>query len=132
MSTAVDSSALWSIFKGEPAGAAWLEKLIELRRAGPLLVCEIVWAETRPAFASATAHAEAMSRLGLEFSPLGADAAALAGELFSKYRKAGGVRLRILPDFLVGAHALALGVRLASDDEGFFRRYFHGLTMLKR
>jgi predicted nucleic acid-binding protein len=131
VSAAVDSSVLWSIFKGEPAGVLWLEKLIELRQAGPLLVCEVVWAETRPAFATADAHDEAMSRLRLDFSPLDANAAALAGELFSTYRRAGGGRQRILPDFLIGAHALSLGVPIASDDEGFFRRYFHGLRVVK-
>lgn len=131
MSAAVDSSVLWSIFKGELAGVLWLEKLIELRQAGPLLVCEAVWAETRPAFATAATHAEAMSRLGLEFDPLGAEAAALAGELFSKYRRAGGVRQRTLPDFLIGAHALTQRLPIASDDEGFFRKYFHGLTVVR-
>lgn len=127
----MDSSVLWSIFKGEPAGAGWLEKLIELRGQGPLLASEVVWAETRPAFASAKIHAEAMSRLGVEFNALDEEAAALAGELFSKYRRAGGSRQRILPDFLIGAHALAQGVPIASDDEGFFRKYFHGLTLVR-
>jgi len=132
VSTAVDSSVLWAIFKGEPAGLNWLDKLIELRGQGPLLASEVVWAETRPAFASVKTHAEAMSRLGVEFSALDGEAAALAGELFSKYRQAGGVRQRILPDFLIGAHALAQGVPIASDDEGFFRKYFQGLVVISR
>ena len=132
MSTAVDSSVLWAIFKGEPTGLSWLGKLIELRGQGPLLASDVVWAETRSAFASAKAHAEAMSRLGVEFSALDGEAAALAGELFSKYRRAGGVRQRILPDFLIGAHALVLGVPIASDDEGFFRKYFQGLVVISR
>jgi predicted nucleic acid-binding protein len=131
VSAAVDSSVLWSIFKGEPAGVRWVEKLIELCQAGPLLVCDVVWAERRTAFATAAAHAEAMSRLRLDFSPLDANAAALAGELFSKYRRAGGARQRILPDFLIGAHALSLGLPVATDDEGFFRKYFHGLPVVK-
>lgn len=131
MSVAVDSSVLWAIFKGEPAGAPWLAQLIELRSAGSLLACEVVWAETRPAFATARQHAETMSKLGLEFSPLDAGAAALAGELFSKYRRSGGTKERILPDFLIGAHALMLGVPIASDDVGFFRKHFHGLTVVR-
>lgn len=131
MNAAVDSSVLWAIFKGEPAGKTWLERLIELRSNGDLLVCEIVWAETRPAFTSARAHADALDRLGVEFSPLDATAAAVAGELFNRYRRAGGVRQRILPDFLIGAHALSLGVPIATDDDGFFRKYFHGLNVIR-
>jgi len=131
VSAAVDSSVSWAIFKGEPAGLAWIGKLVELRRQGPLLACEVVWAETRPAFATARQQQEIMDRLGVEFSPLDVSAAALAGELFSKYRRAGGARQRILPDFLIGAHALSLGLPIASDDEGFFRKYFHGRTVLR-
>ena len=127
----MDSSVLWAIFKGEPAGIVWMGRLVELRRQGPLLACEVVWAETRPAFATARQQADTMDRLGVEFSPLEASAAALAGELFAKYRRAGGTRQRILPDFLIGAHALAQGVSIASDDEGFFRKYFHGLTVIR-
>ena len=102
-----------------------------MRRAGQLLACEAVWAETRPAFATTRQHAEAMGKLGVGFSPLDAGAAALAGELFSKYRRAGGARQRILPDFMIGAHALTLGIPIASDDEGFFRKYFHGLIVVR-
>lgn len=74
---------------------------------------------------------EVMNHLGVEFSPLEASAASLAGELFAKYRRAGGTRQRILPDFLIGAHALDMGARIASDDEGFFRKYFNGLGVIK-
>ena len=56
-----------------------MAKLIERRNEG-LFVCEVVWAETRPAFANARQHSEMMRRLDLTFSPLDEKAAALAGE----------------------------------------------------
>ena len=57
MITAVDSSVLWAIAKGEADGAAWLETLAKCRVEGRLVVCDIVWAETRVGFPTATAQA---------------------------------------------------------------------------
>jgi len=32
---------------------------------------------------------------------------------------------------MIGAHALTLGVPIASDDKGFFRKYFHGQNVVR-
>lgn len=130
MTTAVDSSVLWAVFKGEPAGAAWLERLVVLRKASRLTACEVVWAETRPAFGSAGEHAATLESLGIVFDPLEAKTAALAGEIVAHYRRAGGPRERILADFLIGAHALHQSRQIASLDVGFFRRYFQKLVVV--
>jgi hypothetical protein len=130
VTTAVDSSVLWAVFKGEPAGAAWLERLVVVRKESRLTACEVVWAETRPAFVSAGEHAAALESLGITFNPIEARTAVLAGEIFERYRRAGGPRERILPDFLIGAHALNQTRQIASADGGFFRKYFQKLSVV--
>ena len=44
-----------------------------------------------------------------------------ASGAWRKYRKAGGRRWRMLPGFLVGAHAMAQATCLVSRDGGFYR-----------
>ena len=54
----------------------------------------------------------------------------LAGQAFVKYRRAGGTKSSPLPDFYIGAHALAEGLTLATRDESRYRTYFPGLALI--
>jgi predicted nucleic acid-binding protein len=57
-------------------------------------------------------------------------AAWLAGQTFKTYRKAGGPRARMIPDFLIAAHAQHQADRLATVDRGYLREYFPKLKLL--
>jgi predicted nucleic acid-binding protein len=131
VTTALDSSVLWAIAKEEQDGAAWLDQLIACRAEGRLVACDIVWAETRPAFPSAAAHSEFFTQLGVHFDASDESVANLAGEIQDHYRKAGGKRLRLTADFMIGAHAAIRADRLATKDDGFFRAQFLKLTVVR-
>lgn len=128
MKTAVDSSVILAVLKHEADGPAWLDHLAELRRGGRLVACGVVWAETAVAFPKAQDHAAAMERLGVEFSPLNEESAALAGQLCLAYRTGGGKRERLVGDFMIGAHSIVQAEQLLTADQGFFRKHFRGLT----
>jgi predicted nucleic acid-binding protein len=53
MKTAIDSSVLLAVFTGEPEGRSWLERLMQARREGQLVICDVVYAELAPVFATA-------------------------------------------------------------------------------
>ncbi|MBI4862395.1 MAG: type II toxin-antitoxin system VapC family toxin [Candidatus Riflebacteria bacterium] len=131
MIVAIDSSVLLAIFNAEPGADAWLNALITARRAGKLVLCEVVYAEVAPAFATRRHLDAALTRLGATCDPIGQEAAWLAGETFRNYRKAGGPRAHLIPDFLIAAHARIQADRLAAVDRGYIRRYFPGLPLLR-
>ena len=47
-----------------------------------------------------------------------------------KYARNQGPRLRVAPDFLIGAHASEQADALLTTDAGFFRQYFKKLKVL--
>jgi len=71
-----------------------------------------------------------MDELGVTYDPPSREAASLSGEIWRRYRSDGGSRARLMPDFLVGAHALTQADRLLSRDRGFLRRYFATLVVM--
>ncbi len=94
------------------------------------MACEVVWAEVAGGFPAEPAAADALGRLGVKFSPLDAEAALLAGRSWRSYRRGGGQRQRLIPDFLIGAHAASGADRLLSRDRGFYRRYFDDVPLI--
>jgi predicted nucleic acid-binding protein len=58
------------------------------------------------------------------------DAAWRGGQAYREYRKRGGDRPPLLPDFLIGGHAQALGATLLTRDPRRFRSYFPDLNLI--
>jgi len=130
MITALDSSVLWSIIRSEPNAKLWLEKLIAAAAEGPLVISPIAFAELSPSTCSASQLLEFLDRLAIRYEPISAASAHLAGSIFKQYRRAGGPRQHLVPDFLIAAHAQCQANRLASTDRGYLRKWFPDLTIL--
>lgn len=131
MITAVDSSVLLDVLTDSPGcRQASLEALEKASRAGAVIVCPVVWAEVRAAFDDAEAMAQALEAAGITFDSFDRESCDLAGSLWKDYRRQGGSRRRLIPDFLIAAHAQIQAGGLLTRDRGYSRRYFHGLKVI--
>ena len=131
MITAVDTNILLDVFTADPRfGAASSAALRRCRSEGGLVACDVVWAEVAAAFHDPVAAANALDGLEVEFDEIDREAALAAGLAWRRYRSAGGSRRRILPDLIIGAHAVARAERLLTRDRGFYRSSFRKLEIL--
>ena len=125
MITAVDTSVLLDVFLPDDRhGEESRQRLRLAYDAGAIIICDIVYAELAPAFPNRDALDRALSTVNVACSPVDSGIAYEAGRRWQRYRAAGGSRTRILPDFLIGAHALAIAETFLTRDRGFYRTYF--------
>ena len=131
MISAVDSSVILDVVVRDPANVDQSEQTLRsASQQGKLVVCECVFAEIRPAFASSDLFVEFATDWQLEFVPSSLESASLAGERFAAYLQRGGNHGRVLADFLIGAHATLHADRLLARDRGHLRDYFQNLVVL--
>lgn len=128
--TLVDTSVLLDVLvEGSAHADESSRRLEEAFQSGPVVVNDIIAAELAPAFDADADLWTTLEASDITLRPFPRAAVFVAGRVFRTYRQRGGRRRRILPDFMIGAHAMADGCRLLTRDRGFYRDYFSGLRL---
>ena len=125
MTTAVDTNVLLDVIESNPQFAAQSQEWIDIALSrGDVIICAVVYGELVPSFDSKVDMDARLRSIGVALSPIDDAIAYEAGLRWQRYRQAGGMRTRLLPDFLIGAHALGTADTFLTRDEGFYRSYF--------
>lgn len=114
--TVVDSSVLLDVFTEDPRWGDWSQShLTHAAQRGAIVLNAVIIAEIAPRFSRIEALRAALPAMAAieEIPPA---AAFLAGHAHAGYRRGGGTREAVLPDFLIGAHAAVTARPLLTRD----------------
>ncbi len=96
-----------------------------------VVICDIVYAEVCTAFETQGECEEFLSDLGIQVESLDPASSFFASRSWGSYLKSGSKRIRILPDFLIAAHATNQANALPARDRGYYRTHFPGLNVIE-
>jgi len=127
----VDTNVLVDVLQSDPEWADWsIAQLRAQSNLHALVINPIIYAEMSLSFSTLEALDEVVATLGLEVREIPRPALFLAAKAYAQYRKRGGSKLQVLPDFFIGAHAAVEGWPLLTQDASRFRTYFPTLDVL--
>jgi predicted nucleic acid-binding protein len=127
----VDTNVLVDVLQDDPQwGDRSIGQLRAQARIHALVINPVVYSEVSLSFATMEALDEVIATLALEIREIPRAALFLAGKAFAQYRRRGGMRQQVLPDFFIGAHAAVEGWPLLTRDASRFRTYFPSLEVL--
>jgi predicted nucleic acid-binding protein len=128
--TVVDSSVLLDVFTADPQWADWSQaQLTRAAGRGAIVINAVVLAEVAPRFSRIETLSEALPSMTL-LEEIPAAAAFLAGHAHAAYRRQGGERQAVLPDFLIGAHAAVTARALLTRDPQRVAVYIPGTQLI--
>jgi len=127
----VDTNVLLDLVTDDPDWSEWsLARLEESALAGPILINDVVYAETSLRYERIEDLDAMIALAGIEMATTPRAALFLAGKAFKRYRAAGGTRTGVLPDFFIGAHAAVEGLPLLTRDASRYRSYYPNIRLI--
>ena len=129
--TLVDTNILIDILSRDPV---WyepsLDRFSDRAARGAMTIIDVIYAECAASYADAAQLSTALEALDLDHAAMSRPALWRAGQAFIEYRRRGGAKNNVLPDFFIGAHASVLGIPLLTRDAGRYRTYFPDVELV--
>ena len=127
----VDTNVLVDVLEDDPEWADWsIHQLRTQAKIHQLAINPVIYSELSTTFSSVEALDQTISDLGLRMVEMPRPALFLAGKAFVRYRHQGGVKLNVLGDFFIGAHAAVTGFQILTRDTRRYRSYFPSVNLI--
>ena len=127
----VDTNVLLDVVTRDPAWAEWSKRQLDAAALrDQLAINPVVYAELSAGFTMIEQVETVLGLAGITIVQMSRPALFMAGRVFQEYRKRGGNRAGVLPDFFIGAHAEAAGLRLLTRDGSRYRSYFPEVALI--
>jgi predicted nucleic acid-binding protein len=123
--TLIDTNILIDIWLNDARWQSWSAQMLDQRSTqGPVLISDVIYAELSSRFESESNLDGAIAALNVQHRRIPKSALFLVGQVFRRYRRAGGPHHNILADFFIGAHAQVEGFPILTRDTRRYRTYF--------
>lgn len=127
----IDTNILVDIATRDPDWALWsLAQLESASLQGRMLINDVIYAELSVRYERKQEVDDFLTAAEVDIAPMPPESLFLAGKVFGRYRKAGGTKSGVLPDFFIGAHAAVAGCPLLTRDIRRYRTYFPSLELI--
>jgi predicted nucleic acid-binding protein len=127
----VDTNVLVDVLQNDPQWADWSVAQMRAQSSLHVLVINpIIYAELSLSFSTLEGLDDVVGTLALELREIPRPALFLAAKAYAQYRRRGGSKQQVLPDFFIGAHAAVEGWPLLTRDASRFKTYLPTLDVL--
>jgi len=127
----VDANVLLDLVTAPNAWSEWsLAHLREAAAAGALVANDVIFAEVSIGFEDLGEVERVFAEAEVTVSAIPHAALFRAGKAFRDYRRRGGGRTGVLPDFFIGAHAEVARLRILTRDASRYRSYFPEVDLI--
>lgn len=127
----VDTNVLVDVLEDDPQWADWsIRQLRAQSQVHDLAINPIIYAELSLAFESVAALDDTLHGMEIAVAEIPRPALFLAGRAFVKYRRSGGAKTNVLPDFFIGAHAAVLGCGILTRDARRYSQQFKTVALI--
>jgi predicted nucleic acid-binding protein len=127
----LDSNVILDVWDRDPVWYIWSrDQLRNISLLDELAINPIIYAEISARFATSAILDERLADLGILVVGIPRRAAFRAGKAYAQYRRQGGTKSNVLPDFFIGAHAAVLGCPLLTRDTRRYAAYFPSVRLI--
>lgn len=127
----IDTNVLLDVVTRNPAWMEWSKRQLDAASLrDQVAINPVVYAELSAGFTTIEQVEAVLDTAGITVVQLTRPALFMAGRVFQQYRRRGGIRTGVLPDFFIGAQASVLGAPLITRDAARYRSYFPTIELI--